>query len=163
MSEVISWSRRSCCQPHRTRHPHLAGDCDELNVKIRPNSRRLPWWLRVSPPRHLLGRQRTRRNFRRRLLMAKRGSAEWIARRLILLTPTKVHVNYPLIPSSVYSFDRLTVLKWLHPDVGISNMAMDVLDSFINDIFKRIAEALSRLFHPLTTLTCNILLELASY
>ena len=129
-----------------------------------PNSRRLPRWLQVPPPRHLLRRQRTRRSFRRRLLMAKRGSTEQIARRLILLTPTKVRVNFPLIPSSVYSFDRLTVLKRLHLDIGILNMAMDILDLFINDIFERIAtEASSRLFHPLTTLTSNILLELASY
>jgi len=38
------------------------------------------------------------------------------------------------------------VLKQVHPDTGISNKAMAILNSFVNDIFERIAtEASSEL------------------
>ena len=33
----------------------------------------------------------------------------------------------------------LLVLKQVHPDTGISNKAMAILNSFVNDIFERIA------------------------
>lgn len=35
--------------------------------------------------------------------------------------------------------DEDTVLKQVHPDTGISNKAMAILNSFVNDIFERIA------------------------
>ena len=34
---------------------------------------------------------------------------------------------------------RVLVLKQVHPDTGISNKAMAILNSFVNDIFERIA------------------------
>ena len=34
---------------------------------------------------------------------------------------------------------RCAVLKQVHPDTGISNKAMAILNSFVNDIFERIA------------------------
>ena len=37
------------------------------------------------------------------------------------------------------------VLKQVHPDTGVSNRAMSILNSFINDIFERIANEASRL------------------
>ena len=37
------------------------------------------------------------------------------------------------------------VLKQVHPDVGISSKAMSILNSFVNDIFERIANEASRL------------------
>ena len=38
------------------------------------------------------------------------------------------------------------MLKQVHPDTGISNKAMAILNSFVNDIFERIAtEASSEL------------------
>jgi histone H2B len=37
------------------------------------------------------------------------------------------------------------VLKQVHPDVGISNKAMSILNSFVNDIFERIAGESSKL------------------
>jgi histone H2B len=41
-----------------------------------------------------------------------------------------------------------SVLKQVHPDTGISNKAMAILNSFVNDIFERIAtEASSALLH----------------
>ena len=37
------------------------------------------------------------------------------------------------------------VLKQVHPDTGISSKAMSILNSFVNDIFERIAQEASRL------------------
>lgn len=46
------------------------------------------------------------------------------------------------------------VLKQVHPDTGISNKAMAILNSFVNDIFERIAtEASSMYFSPSFDLT----------
>ena len=42
----------------------------------------------------------------------------------------------------------LLVLRQVHPDTGISNKAMAILNSFVNDIFERIAtEASSKSLH----------------
>jgi len=40
----------------------------------------------------------------------------------------------------------LSVLKQVHPDTGISNKAMAILNSFVNDIFERIATEASSTF-----------------
>ena len=37
------------------------------------------------------------------------------------------------------------VLKQVHPDVGISRNSMSIMNSFVNDIFERIASEASRL------------------
>jgi len=37
------------------------------------------------------------------------------------------------------------VLKQVHPDTGISNKAMSIMNSFVNDIFERVADEASRL------------------
>ncbi|KAG6797276.1 histone H2B [Apis mellifera caucasica] len=39
------------------------------------------------------------------------------------------------------------VLKQVHPDTGISSKAMSIMNSFVNDIFERIASEASRLSH----------------
>ncbi|EGD76769.1 histone H2B [Salpingoeca rosetta] len=44
-----------------------------------------------------------------------------------------------------YSIYIYKVLKQVHPDVGISSKAMSILNSFVNDIFERIANEASRL------------------
>jgi histone H3/H4 len=41
--------------------------------------------------------------------------------------------------------DASTVLKQVHPDTGISNRAMSILNSFVNDIFERVATEASKL------------------
>ena len=46
--------------------------------------------------------------------------------------------------SSVYVYK---VLKQVHPDTGISSKAMGIMNSFVNDIFERIAGEASRLAH----------------
>ncbi|KAF7311674.1 Histone H2B [Mycena kentingensis (nom. inval.)] len=44
-----------------------------------------------------------------------------------------------------YSSYIYKVLKQVHPDTGISNKAMAILNSFVNDIFERIATEASKL------------------
>ena len=39
------------------------------------------------------------------------------------------------------------VLKQVHPDVGISSKGMSIMNSFVNDIFERLASEASRLTH----------------
>ena len=39
------------------------------------------------------------------------------------------------------------VLKQVHPDTGISSKAMGIMNSFVNNIFKRITGEASRLVH----------------
>ena len=44
-----------------------------------------------------------------------------------------------------YSIYIYKVLKQVHPDTGISSKAMSIMNSFVNDIFERIATEASKL------------------
>ena len=44
-----------------------------------------------------------------------------------------------------YAIYIYKVLKQVHPDTGISSKAMSIMNSFVNDIFQRIAAEASRL------------------
>ena len=44
-----------------------------------------------------------------------------------------------------YSSYIYKVLKQVHPDTGISNRAMSIMNSFVNDIFDRVANEAARL------------------
>ena len=44
-----------------------------------------------------------------------------------------------------YSSYIYKVLKQVHPDTGISSKAMSIMNSFVNDIFERIANEASKL------------------
>ena len=44
----------------------------------------------------------------------------------------------------------------MHPDTGISNKAMAILNSFVNDIFDRIATEASSMLLPSNLLNINI-------
>ena len=46
-----------------------------------------------------------------------------------------------------YSIYIYKVLKQVHPDTGVSSKAMSIMNSFVNDIFERIAGEASRLAH----------------
>ncbi|XP_039618190.1 uncharacterized protein LOC120534665 [Polypterus senegalus] len=46
-----------------------------------------------------------------------------------------------------YSIYVYKVMKQVHPDTGISSKAMGIMNSFVNDIFERIAGEASRLAH----------------
>ena len=45
----------------------------------------------------------------------------------------------------LYAIYIYKVLKQVHPDTGISSKAMSIMNSFVNDIFERIAAESSRL------------------
>ena len=42
---------------------------------------------------------------------------------------------------------QLQVLKQVHPDTGVSSKAMSIMNSFVNDLFERIAAEASKLAH----------------
>lgn len=46
-----------------------------------------------------------------------------------------------------YAIYIYKVLKQVHPDTGISSKAMGIMNSFVSDIFERIASESSRLAH----------------
>ncbi|XP_078283724.1 histone H2B 1/2-like [Rhinoraja longicauda] len=46
-----------------------------------------------------------------------------------------------------YAIYIYKVMKQVHPDTGISSKAMGIMNSFVNDIFERIASEASRLAH----------------
>ena len=46
-----------------------------------------------------------------------------------------------------YPINIYKVLKQVHPDTGVSSKAMSIMNSFVNDIFSRIAAEASRLAH----------------
>ncbi|CAJ0564543.1 unnamed protein product, partial [Mesorhabditis spiculigera] len=46
-----------------------------------------------------------------------------------------------------YSVYIYRVLKQVHPDTGVSSKAMSIMNSFVNDVFERIASEASRLAH----------------
>ncbi|CAB3402307.1 unnamed protein product [Caenorhabditis bovis] len=46
-----------------------------------------------------------------------------------------------------YSTYIYRVLKQVHPDTGVSSKAMSIMNSFVNDVFERIAAEASRLAH----------------
>ena len=41
----------------------------------------------------------------------------------------------------------IQVLKQVHPDTGVSSKAMSIMNSFVNDLFERIAAEASKLAH----------------
>ena len=43
--------------------------------------------------------------------------------------------------------DAMQVLKQVHPDTGVSSKAMSIMNSFVNDLFERIAAEASKLAH----------------
>ncbi|KAK9068500.1 hypothetical protein SSX86_012614 [Deinandra increscens subsp. villosa] len=47
--------------------------------------------------------------------------------------------------SETYKIYLFKVLKQVHPDIGISGKAMGIMNSFINDIFEKLAQESSRL------------------
>ena len=50
-------------------------------------------------------------------------------------------------PKQSYSIYIYKVLKQVHPDTGVSSKAVSIMNSFVNDLFERIAAEASRLAH----------------
>ena len=46
-----------------------------------------------------------------------------------------------------YAIYIYKVLKQVHPDTGVSSKAMSIMNSFVNDLFERIAAEASKLAH----------------
>ncbi|KAJ8693775.1 histone H2B, variant 3 [Pleurotus ostreatus] len=69
------------------------------------------------------------------------------------------------VRKETYSSYIYKVLKQVHPDTGISNKAMAILNSFVNDIFERIATEASSKFTPISARQLLMLFtaELAAY
>jgi hypothetical protein len=85
-------------------------------------------------------RKQPRRQRKRLLplgLMARRRRGERSERRRTRHTFTRVS-RFHNIAFGI-NLTRSSVLKQVHPDTGISNKAMAILNSFVNDIFERIA------------------------
>ncbi|KAG1337926.1 Histone H2B.2 [Cocos nucifera] len=47
--------------------------------------------------------------------------------------------------TEAYKIYIFKVLKQVHPDIGISSKAMSIMNSFINDIFEKLAQESSKL------------------
>ena len=60
-------------------------------------------------------------------------------------TPKKASTGRKTKKVESYASYIYKVLKQVHPDTGISNKAMAILNSFVNDIFERIASEASKL------------------
>ena len=125
-----------------------------------------PLKLQQRPP--LKARRQPRRLQRRahRVLMGTRRSARSPARRPTPRTSTRV--SSKLVYNKRSNAHRpFVVLKQVHPDTGISNKAMAILNSFVNDIFERIATEASSKSCPIHLFIFNMLIayvaELASY
>ncbi|XP_065084735.1 histone H2B-like [Ochlerotatus camptorhynchus] len=56
-----------------------------------------------------------------------------------------------------YAIYIYKVLKQVHPDTGVSSKAMSIMNSFVNDIFERIAAESSRLaqYNKRSTITSH--------
>lgn len=55
--------------------------------------------------------------------------------------------------SETYSVYIYRVLKQVHPDTGISSKAMSIMNSFVADLFERLASEASKLSHYSKTKT----------
>ena len=57
----------------------------------------------------------------------------------------QVQLNLPTHTTPIHNLTPTEVLKQVHPDTGISSKAMSIMNSFINDIFEKVATEASRL------------------
>ncbi len=70
------------------------------------------------------------------------GNKEIINKKPVITSQSKKRTT-----KRVYSYSRYIykVLKQVHPNTGISQKGMSILNSFMNDIFERLAQEASRL------------------
>ena len=122
-------------------HFHLSWHLNPLPLLAKPQPLPLP---RLPPNRRRVQRQPRRQRKPQRLLMGRRRSERRSERRPIPHTSTRVRAFINTPPTEINSS---SVLKQVHPDTGISNKAMAILNSFVNDIFERIATEASSTCH----------------
>ncbi|XP_043540338.1 late histone H2B.L4-like [Chiloscyllium plagiosum] len=69
------------------------------------------------------------------------------AKKIIKKAPAKGGKKRRRTRKESYAIYIYKVMKQVHPDTGISSKAMSIMNSFVNDIFERIAGESSRLAH----------------
>uniref|UniRef100_UPI00398EEBC6 histone H2B 1.2-like isoform X2 n=1 Tax=Pristiophorus japonicus TaxID=55135 RepID=UPI00398EEBC6 len=69
------------------------------------------------------------------------------AKKVIKKTPPKGGKKCRKSQKESYPIYIYKLMKQVHPDTGISSKAMGIMNSFVNDIFERIAGEASRLAH----------------
>ncbi|XP_072422953.1 histone H2B-like [Chiloscyllium punctatum] len=69
------------------------------------------------------------------------------AKKIIKKAPAKGGKRRRRTRKESYAIYIYKVMKQVHPDTGISSKAMSIMNSFVNDIFERIAGEASRLAH----------------
>ncbi|XP_049549653.1 histone H2B type 1-A [Orcinus orca] len=78
----------------------------------------------------------------RSIAVSKKGFKKAITK-----TQRKEERKYKRCRKESYSIYIYKVLKQVHPDTGISSKAMSIMNSFVADVFERIANEASRLAH----------------
>merc|ERR1712066_545191 len=90
--------------------------------------------------------------------------ANFVNKRLVIVMPPKTHAKSGKATKAIaegdkkkkrkskkkpesYGFFIYKVLKQVHPDTGVSSKAMSIMNSFVNDLFERIAGEASKLAH----------------
>ena len=132
-----------CCPPLHIRAPPLRFANITL-CEIAPSSRSCAFV--ATQPRSSCRRSRLpkvpRRPPNRRRSRRSRASAAISAASPSRRTSTRCISVFSSTLHSITS--RLQVLKQVHPDTGVSSKAMSIMNSFVNDIFERIAGEASR-------------------
>ncbi|XP_041065228.1 histone H2B 7-like [Carcharodon carcharias] len=77
----------------------------------------------------------------------KSGAAKKESKKIIKKTPPKGGKKRKRSRKESYSIYIYKVMKQVHPDTGISSKAVSIMNSFVNDIFERIAGEASRQSH----------------
>ncbi len=72
----------------------------------------------------------------------KQTPAVKVKKEVIAKTGTRPHRKHRAETFSVYIY---RVLKQVHPETGISKKSMSIMNSFINDIFEKVANESSKL------------------
>ena len=95
--------------------------------------KRSPPLARPQPEKHPQRRRKPERRPQLPLEIRKSGTRR--GRKLTLRTSTKVN-TVTLVPLKPTTDSSNSVLKQVHPDTGISNRAMSILNSFVNGTFQ---------------------------
>ena len=92
---------------------------------------------------HSLLQTRTQINMAPKIATGSKGSKKAISKS----TPKSGDKKRKRRRKESYGIYIYKVMKQVHPDTGISSKAMSIMNSFVNDIFERIAAEASRLAH----------------
>ncbi|XP_055521053.1 histone H2B 8-like [Leucoraja erinacea] len=88
-------------------------------------------------------------------LGSKRRASKKVAKKAPTKKTSKGETKQRKTRKHTYSVYIHKVLKQVHPDTSISSSAMNIINSFIDDIFERIASEASRLIRYSKRLTIS--------